>query len=96
MIHFFNCHGEWAAVFTLMASLPLLRVYLTGCKGREVMKGVKARGGRPCAKKWEAARHKGQKGRARRCNQTERTHERTERRAAKREIETQIQDMGGQ
>ena len=60
------------------------------------MRGVKARGGRPCAKKWEGARHRGQKGRARRCSQTERTHESVERKVGKKEIAAQVQDMGGE
>ena len=55
--------------------------------------GARARGGRPCAKKWEGARHRGPKGRARRCDQIERAHEKAERRLAKARINEQLQDV---
>jgi len=56
-------------------------------------KGCKGRGGWPNAKKYEGARHRGPKGRARRCDSTERTHERAERRFARAEIEAQLQEV---
>ena len=58
-------------------------------------KGCKGRGGNANGKKYEGQRHRGQKGRARRCDATERMHERVERRNAKREIETQQMEVSG-
>ena len=58
-------------------------------------KGTRRRGGNANGKKREGARHRGQKGRARRCDSTERTHERAERRAGKAEIaECEVDDVG--